>query len=144
MRISLFFISMLLLSCSDKISESQFPYLNGYWEIEEVVFPDGERRQYTVNTTIDFIELADSTGFRKKVSPRLDGSYITSDDAEVFSVVISPSGAVMKYSNALSTWEERLTELSENRFSVVNEENITYHYKRFHPINASDGQTKKK
>ena len=31
--------------------------LNGYWEIEKVTFPNGETKDYSVSTTIDYIEL---------------------------------------------------------------------------------------
>jgi hypothetical protein len=41
----------------------------------------------------------------------------------------------MHYKNNLSEWEEKITSLSKNNLTLTNQENISYHYKRFEPIN---------
>ena len=83
-------ISLLLflsfLACSEKISVSDLNYINGYWEIEKVKFPDGESKEYVVNLTIDYFEYNNMKGFRKKVQPTFDGTYNTSSDAESFQI----------------------------------------------------------
>ncbi len=112
-------------------------YLNGYWEIAVVKFPDGGEKTYSLNTSIDFIEIQNRKGFRKKVQPNVTGTYRTSDDAEQFVIVKKGEQFLMQYNNGLHHWEEELVAISENRFSVKNEENITYVYTRFEPLNLA-------
>ncbi len=134
MRFFFIILVLLFLSCTSKIAKEDLGQLNGYWEIEEVVFPDGTTKSYSINETIDFIQLKETSGFRKKVRPQFDGSYKVSADAEPFTILEKQGVFSLKYSNELSEWQEELTAISKNKFSVVNEENITYHYKRHQPL----------
>jgi len=136
MRPLLLLILFLLTACADKITSSELHHLNGYWEIEKVVFPEGQTKEYNLNTTIDFITLEQNKGYRKKVQPRLDGTYITSDDAATFRLIIDNGSYKLHYSNDLSDWEEQILEISADKLTVVSEENIRYYYKRHRPIAA--------
>ncbi len=127
-------IVVFLAGCSQPVTTEDLEHLNGYWEIEKVTFPDGGSKEYTINTTIDYISLTGSIGYRKKVNPKIDGSFETSSDAEEFTIVKEDGTFLMKYENSLSTWTEKLERLSGTDFSVMNEDNITYHYKRFEPF----------
>ena len=101
-------------------------------------FPDGTTKEYKASTTIDYIELAGLKGFRKKVQPSLEGTYFANDDAESFLITKKEDSYEMSYRNNYSEWSELLTALSENTFSVVNKEGITYHYIRYQPININE------
>ena len=81
-RILLLFFLVSVLSCQQKIKETDISNLNGYWEIEKVELPDGDKKEYKVNETIDFFKIEANKGFRKKVMPQLDGSYLTNDVQE--------------------------------------------------------------
>ena len=124
-----------LAGCQNKVNKSDLPYLNGYWEIEKVTFPDGSKKEYPVNTSIDYIEVNDQEGFRKKVQPNFNGTYDTSNDAELFTIYENEGVFTLNYKTDLSEWHEKISSLSENNFIVISEENIKYHYKRFEPIN---------
>lgn len=133
-----FSIIFLLIGCSKRVSKENLQYLNGYWEIEEVIFSNGENKKFKVSTTIDYIEIDSLKGFRKKVQPKFDGSYTTSNDAELFTIVEKDGDFEFYYKNDLSDWTEKITSLSQSNFSVVNQDTITYLYKRFQPINAKE------
>jgi hypothetical protein len=126
-----------LIACSENISVSDLNHLNGYWEIEEVEFPGGERKEYNVNTTIDYIKYNDKNGFRKKVQPEFDGTYVTSSDAESFRISERDGLFWMIYRNNLSSWEERILVISKTELVIRNKEGLSYHYRRFQPINAN-------
>ena len=110
------------------------PHLNGYWEIEKVTFPDGSKKEYGVNTSIDYIEVKNDEGFRKKVQPNFNGTYVTSNDAELFTISENMGTFSLNYKTDLSEWHEKIISLTENRFAVISEENIKYYYKKFKPI----------
>ncbi|MCG2460748.1 hypothetical protein K8352_08310 [Flavobacteriaceae bacterium F89] len=145
MRAIFVIITLLtLFGCSQNISKEDLRYLNGYWEIKEVKFPDGAIKEYKVNPTVDYIELDGLDGLRKKVRPRLNGTYFVSEDSENFTLRKKGDGFEMNYKNKMSNWTEKLTALSEDSFTVSNSENIAYTYHRFHSINVkANGETEK-
>ncbi|MUH35847.1 hypothetical protein D9O36_08350 [Zobellia amurskyensis] len=124
----------LFLGCSSSISKEDLSKLDGYWEITQVTLPDGKTKEYKVNTSIDYISINGEEGYRKKMQPRLDGTYATSDDAEAFVISKNENNFSIDYKTELSEWSEKLVELDDTTFSVVNEEGIRYDYKRFEPI----------
>lgn len=124
-----------LAGCQNKVSKLDLPHLNGYWEIERVTFPDGSKKEYAVSTNIDYIQVNNNNeGFRKKVRPNFNGTYVTSNDAELFTISENEGIFSLNYKTDLSEWHEKITSLSENSFTVISEENIKYHYKKFKPI----------
>ena len=140
MRYTCFLILILILSsCAQKPKEADLPLLNGYWEISQVVFPDGARKEYNISTTIDFIHYEEYVGYRKKVQPKLDGTFTTSNDAEYFKIDLKNNTFIMRYGNDLSQWEERIVKLNENQLVLVNTEGIAYHYNKFKSIPVNSG-----
>ena len=133
-----FGIFILLVACQNKVSEEELSPLNGYWEIEKVTMANGQTREYKVNTVVDYIEVRESSGFRKKVYPKFDGTFDTSNDAEKFSIVQKKNKFELHYKTKLSEWIEVLESLGNDSFTVTNTENITYDYKRFEPVDATD------
>ena len=135
-KIVFFGIFLMLVACQNKLSQEDLTLLKGYWEIEKVTLANGQTKEYNVNTTIDYIELKELSGYRKKVYPKFDGTFDTSNDAEQFTIIVQQDRFEIHYKSELSEWVEVLKSLDENSFSVTNTENITYYYKRFEPINV--------
>ncbi len=128
---------LLLGGCKESVSSDNLSKLGGYWEIEQVIFSNGESKTYTASTVIDFIHIEALQGFRKKVQPKLDGTYGTSNDAEMFTVQERDGRFFLAYRNDLSNWEEELVALDNDAFSLLNEKGIRYDYKRFEPISIT-------
>ncbi len=135
-RIVLIGYLFIFFGCSSGISKEDLTQLNGYWEIGQVVFPDGNIKEYKVSMTVDYIQLEGVMGFRKKVSPKFDGTYQTSDDAEAFTILEDDERFTMNYKTKFSEWSEKLVALDTDTFSVVNEEGLRYEYRRFEPISV--------
>ena len=129
--------SLLLFGCGKKIVENDLKNLNGYWEIAKVKLPNGETKEYTINPTVDYIELNTMKGFRKKLQPKFDGTYSTSDDADYFTIKKIENQFIIIYTNSVTAREEQLIALSKDFFTVKNSENISYSYKRYKPININ-------
>lgn len=129
-------VVLLAGSCKkDGVEEKDLSYLNGYWEIMEVSLPDGSKKEYTVNPSIDFIQLENRMGFRRKLKPNFNGTYDASNrDMEKFNIKPKNETFLLIYDNEFDQWEEELVELDSLFFSVVNQEGIKYSYKRFQPI----------
>ena len=126
-----------LYSCNSSINQEDLQKLNGYWEIKEVVLKDGTKKEYSVNTTVDFIKVDSLSGFRKKVDPKFNGTFETSDDAEPFDVLLEKEEISIQYHTELASWMETLLSVSESSFSVKNQDGLIYKYERYEPININ-------
>ena len=129
-RILLLIVLVSALSCKQKITEADLSNLNGYWEIEKVELPDGDMKEYKVNETIDFFKIEANKGFRKKVMPQLDGTYLTNDIQEDVVVVVKDGDASLQYKTTYASWKEEIIELTKDKLVVKNQQEIEYYYKR--------------
>lgn len=134
-RLQIAFLLLFILGCKPN-PETYLDYINGYWEIESVTFPNGEKRDYTFSGTIDFIEINDgSKGFRKKLKPKLDGTFITSDDSENLLIVLENDSLNAYYQTPYAKWKETILFADETNLKVINQDKKVYLYKRYKPIN---------
>lgn len=129
------FLLLVLLFFNCKENEVNLKQINGYWEIEEVQLPDGSQKDYTYNNTVDFIELIDSvSGIRKKLKPKLDGSYEGSNLEESFEIKKENDSLNLYYKTPYSEWKETILGLDEEHLKVINQNQIIYTYKHYQPI----------
>ncbi|UGS24413.1 lipocalin family protein [Flavobacterium channae] len=129
-RIFLFIVLFGIVSCKQNITESDVSNLNGYWEIEEVILPDGDKKEYKVNETIDYFKIENNKGFRKKVMPQLNGTYLTNDIKEDVFVEIKDGNANIQYKTNYASWKEEILELTNEKLVIKNQQELEYHYRR--------------
>ena len=129
-KILFLFVLGVVLSCKQNITDADISNLNGYWEIEKVELPDGDKKEYKVNETIDFFKIEANKGFRKKVMPQLDGTYLTNDVQEAVVVVVKDGDASLQYKTTYASWNEEIIELTKDKLVVKNQQEIEYYYKR--------------
>ncbi len=129
--LSIFFLSFLL-ACNSSVKQEELQQLNGYWEIKKVQKENEKPRIYKFNETVDFIELNENLeGFRKKVNPKLNGSFTTTKDKESLKISRQNDSIYLHYQTEMDDWKEALIHLEENEFTVENQNGIRYTYKRF-------------
>ena len=127
------FTTLLFVSCQEKKAESfDVNLLNGYWEIEQVTLSDGTKKEYKINENVDFFEIKKDSGFRKKVAPQLDGTYLVNDSEEKIKIEKSADGTYISYKTDYATWKEKIKTLTKEQLILENDQNIQYQYK--HPI----------
>ena len=129
-KILFLFVLGVVLSCKQNITDADISNLNGYWEIEKVELPDGDKKEYKVNETIYFFKIEANKGFRKKVMPQLDGTYLTNDIQEDVVVVVKNGDALLQYKTKYASWKEEIIELTKDKLVVKNQQEIEYYYKR--------------
>ena len=134
-RLLIILLVVLTIGCS-KNPETYIEHINGYWEIEKVILPDGSEKNYTYNATIDFLNINDSlTGFRKKLKPTLDGKFTASKDAETLKLVIENDSLNVYYSTPFANWKETILFADNEKLKVINQNKNVYLYKRYIPLN---------
>lgn len=124
----------LLISCGNSISDKDLAKLNGYWEIEKAILPDGTVNEYNINPTIDFFELKDTVGIRKKVMPQLDGTYLVNNTSEKISISKTKNKVYINYTTEYAKWEEEIIELNDKKLILKNSHDIEYQYKKPEPF----------
>ncbi|MFC7443705.1 lipocalin family protein [Mesoflavibacter profundi] len=131
----LLLISLITFFNCSKKKEDYTQYLNGYWEIKHVTLNNGTEKSYKINETVDYIQiLNDSVGVRKKMKPKFDGTYSTTNFQEKFTFNLSENGLELNYKTPYYSWKETIQSISKSEMTVVNDNKDVYLYKRYQPI----------
>ena len=133
-RLIVLMICILGFIGCDQDPKEQLTHLNGYWEIEKVEFSKDSIRDFKISEIVDYIEIKDSTGFRIKVKPQFDGTYIPAGEPERISIETIDEQLVLEYATAFNNWKEFVVNAKDDKLSLKNERGITYHYKRYKPL----------
>ncbi|HJY12017.1 MAG TPA: hypothetical protein VJ304_04470 [Flavobacterium sp.] len=137
-------LSLLFVSCKQEIKPADIAKLNGYWEIEKVVFEKGEEKAYGMNENFDFFQIKGTKGTRTKVMAQLDGTFLTTNTFENVSVRFTDKGIFLDYKTDYAKWSEELISVSDKEFVVKNAQQKEYHYKKAAPLNIlNDGKKTK-
>lgn len=143
MKINTFFgifVVLLLSACHVGVKEKDLVKLNGYWEISKVKMPDGSTKDYSINPTVDYLEIQNQKGFRRKVAPQYDGTYLINEHIEHLQLVQEEDDFVIEYKTEFATWKEKILHVCDEELALENENKTVYFYKRqtSFDINASN------
>lgn len=136
MRLLYVFITCITLyGCQKQNPESMKKNLSGYWEIHNVRSKHVENKEYTFNTTVDYIEVHGDKGIRTKIQPNMDGSFSGSKTGESFELKVENGVLNMYYKTPFYEWKETVIHATDKELSLRNEDGVEYFYKKFEPIN---------
>ena len=140
MKKLIFILSIfLIISCSEKDPKQQIQNLNGYWQIEKVEVANDSVVEYSLSQYIDYIEINDSTGFRKKLQPQLDGGFIeASKNSETITAKVEDDALFLYYKTPFDEWKEEVIEANGEHLIVKNEDDKKYYYKKYEPLISTD------
>jgi hypothetical protein len=125
----------LMVSCKQKIQPEDISKINGYWEIEKVILENGNSKEYGVNESFDYFEISkNNSGFRKKVMPQLDGTFLVNDTQEQIKIRLEGNNFYLDYTTPYAKWTEEIITISDNELVFLNKENTEYHYKKANAI----------
>ena len=128
------FYGLFVYSCNES---KNLKYLNGYWEISSVSIEGKEVKNYPFSGTIDYFILVENNGFRKKVMPKIDGSFdITMHEIE-FIIELKKNDIYLVYGKG-KNFVESLVKLDSTKMILKNMDGFFYEYKRFFPNNFLD------
>lgn len=128
---------VLLLSCGNSVGNPEM--LNGYWEIREVEFPDGQHKEYMSNSTIDFFQVEGLAGYRKKVQPQVNGTFQTSDDAAPLRILQQEGSLYLVFEQEEDSWQEEVLKLTDTELITRHDNGLEYTYERHNPLPLANG-----
>lgn len=135
-------ISFSLFACQDTDPRKQLENITGYWEIRKVEVSEDSVMNYGMSEYIDYIEIKDSLGFRKKLKPKFGGGYTEMNKAENVKPRIENEKLWLYYSTPFDDWKEEVIEAGEEKLVVKSEDGKIYHYRKYEPILAEDYEEK--
>ena len=119
--------------CSET-PESQLEHINGYWEIVSATNAKGVSKSYPPGRNIDYIEITEGEGFRKKLQPDIRGNYSTSKSQETIKAEIIDDRLELVYRTPFSSWREKVMRANVKKLIIKNDNGIEYTYERHAPI----------
>ena len=141
---SILLIAFLFVACQQKIKPEDVSKINGYWEVEKVVFDSIDDKDYSMNEVYDYFEIKNNKGIRKKVRPQLDGSFLVNDAFENVTVRFADEKVFLDYATPFMKWSEEVIALSAEELVLLNKDKMEYHYKKATAINVlGNGKTTK-
>ena len=125
---------LFFYSCNES---KHLQYLDGYWEISSVSIEGKEVKNYPFSGTIDYFILDEKNGYRKKVKPKIDGSFdITMHEIE-FKIEMKKNDIYLVYGKG-KNFVESIVKLDSTKMILKNMDGFFYEYQRFFPNNFLD------
>ena len=126
---------LFFYSCNES---KNLQYLNGYWEISSVSIEGKEVKNYPFSGIIDYFILDEKNkGFRKKVKPKIDGSFEINMHEIKFEIEMKKNDIYLVYGKG-KNFVESLVKLDSTKMILKNMDGFFYEYKRFFPNNLLD------
>ncbi|MDA9874538.1 hypothetical protein N9D29_00820 [Flavobacteriaceae bacterium] len=127
-----FFI--LLISCKSEVS-TFIPFVEGYWEIVNVTKDQKKVKDYKMSGSVDYFKVnADLSGYRKKVTPRFDGTFEISQHISEFTLSIKDNHLWIIYTNNNVTYSEEIVRANNSSLILSNSDGFIYTYKPYEPL----------
>ncbi len=127
-----FFI--LLISCKSEVS-TYIPFVEGYWEIVNVSKDQKKVKDYKMSGSVDYFKVnADLSGYRKKVTPRFDGTFEISKHVSEFTLSIEDNHLWIIYTNNNVTYSEEIVRANNSSLILSNSDGFIYTYKPYEPL----------
>lgn len=126
-------IILILIGCKNVIIPADLNQLNGYWNIDFITHKNETFHPKSTAKLLDFYEISDRSGVRKKVQPQFDNKFTVTDDLNKFKIFFEGSDCFMKFETLWSHWQEKIIELNDDEL-ILEHQNYRYHYSRFNNI----------
>ena len=122
------------MGCNNKITSSELDLLNGYWSIEYITHKNETFYPKGVAKLLDFYEVNDREGIRKKTQPQLNNKFLVTKDLNKFNIKFINKNYYLSFQTVWDQWEEKIIKLNQNKLVLEHQEK-RYHYKRFEKTN---------
>ena len=133
MRAAYPLLCLLLISCTPDVKLADLDRLNGYWRIDKAVSPSGEEKQYKSTVDVDFFELNDQKGIRKKLKPLFNKQFNSSNDFVPFHIAFQEKKCIITYNKQNQSWQEEITTLTADKLKLKDARGVVFHYVKYQP-----------
>ncbi len=124
-------LSLFFFGCKNEITPSDLNLLNGYWNIDYITHKSETFQTKGYAKLIDFYEITDRVGVRKKAQPQLNNKFFVTEDSNNFKIIFKGRTCYLSFQTTWDQWQEKIITLNKNQLILGHQEK-RYHYKRFH------------
>ena len=125
---------VLINSCQSDVT-TYVPFFEGYWEIVNVTKDQKKVKDYKMSGSVDYFKVnADLSGYRKKVTPRFDGTFEISQHISEFTLSIKDNHLWIIYTNNNVTYSEEIVRANNSSLILSNSDGFIYTYKPYEPL----------
>jgi len=127
--ISVIISLIILIGCAPN-PEQNIEQLNGYWQITQVEKNNKLVKEYTISAAVDYFKIeGDLSGFKKKVMPTFQGTYIVTQHHTPFSLKLENDSLNIYYINDVATIKETILKISKTELIIADANGFIYTYK---------------
>ena len=123
---SLLIIMMLVFTgCKDAIKPANLNKLNGYWKIDFITHKNETFHLKGAAKLVDFYEISNQNGVRKKVQPKFDNKFSVTEDLNNFKIVFEGNDCFMKFETRWDQWQEKIVILNNDKLILEHQQNLS-------------------
>lgn len=119
--------------CQDQDHKTKLENLNGYWIIDIVEKPDGEKKEYPFTNHMDFFDVNENYGTKSRVSPTYSGTFISYGAAVKFVWEEDETQLLLRFEDGEQAYSQILKKATEDELVLVHEDGTKYYYKSYKP-----------
>ncbi len=129
-RFLVLLLTLTLYSCGKTPSE-QIQQLEGYWNIDKVVLPDGKEKEFPFSNHMDFFEIEGNNGKKYRVSPRYDGTMVEYGSPVPFKWEEKDGALTLTYKDGEQSYQQTVTKCNAERLILLHENGTEYYYEAY-------------
>mgnify|MGYP001032744226 FL=1 len=133
MKIFNFLLLFVIVGCTTHVQKKDLAHLQGYWIVKEALAPNGEKRPFVGADVVDFFELNENKGFRKKLKPLLGNQFNSSNDNIGFTVSLTDESCMITYTRQQLNWQEEIIALDAHELKLKDARGVVFIYNRYTP-----------
>ena len=126
--LTIIFLSSFFIKC-EKSTTLQIEFLLGYWEVDFVEREGEQFRPKIGQPLYDYYHIKNKKGIRKKVAPKFDGNFQTSEDETPFDLELDQGKTFLHFKTLWDSWSEQIVYLDSTKLILFHQKS-NYHYKR--------------
>lgn len=124
-------LAIIIISCGS--NEEKIKAIEGYWNIDEVILPDGSEREFPFSNHMDHFEIDGYQGVKDRVSPTYDGSFISYGNPISFQWEEIDGDLYLIFLEGENAYTQTVETATEETLVLVHENGTRYTYKSYTP-----------
>ena len=121
----------VVISCTS--NEDKIKAVEGYWNIEQVLMPDGNEREFPFSNHMDHFEIDGYKGVNNRVSPTYDGGFISYGNPIYFEWEEKDGDIWLTFQEGEASYKQTVKKATKETLVLLHENGTRYTYKSYTP-----------
>lgn len=121
---------LLLTSCSNNVDE-QLKNIEGYWNIETAILPDGSEREFPFSNHMDHFEIEGKQGIKYRVSPTYDGGFVNYGSPVYFTCETVDGELLLQFKDGVESYTQTVEKATTNKLVLKHQNGTIYRYSSY-------------